>query len=275
MIAIKQILLAGFALAALLISPIACAQYYVATNGNDANPGTLNAPFLTLQRAQSAMRQGSTKVTYVRGGTYVLSTINNCAQSSSNCGLDLNQMDNGETWTYYPPDGVGTVDINARATTANNGLSTAIRVDNTNNVTIDGLSIHNFRVAAISSTGGTTNLIVKNNKFYNGFNGTGADNTAAAFSCYGCHNTSILNNTIHDVAGFGINNVNVNGNISNFIVAGNVVYRSCLRVSDCSAIYAQDLTATATKIQFVGNYVRDGNLHASRGSGYGAWDLCG
>lgn len=45
--------------------------YYVAPAGNDANPGTLNKPFATLQRAQEAVRQKRGDV-FLRGGTYYL-----------------------------------------------------------------------------------------------------------------------------------------------------------------------------------------------------------
>ncbi|GAB2886997.1 pectate lyase [Streptomyces deserti] len=43
-------------------------QLYVATNGNDGNPGTLAAPLKTIQRAVDLAQPGSTIL--VRGGTY-------------------------------------------------------------------------------------------------------------------------------------------------------------------------------------------------------------
>lgn len=43
-------------------------QFYVATTGNDANPGTEAAPWRTIQKAMSAATPGST--VNVRGGTY-------------------------------------------------------------------------------------------------------------------------------------------------------------------------------------------------------------
>ena len=46
------------------------ATYYVATDGNDANPGTLASPFATIQRGQTAAVAGDT--VYIRGGTYVM-----------------------------------------------------------------------------------------------------------------------------------------------------------------------------------------------------------
>ena len=42
--------------------------YYVATNGNDANPGTQSAPFRTINHGMKLLKAGSTL--YVRGGTY-------------------------------------------------------------------------------------------------------------------------------------------------------------------------------------------------------------
>jgi hypothetical protein len=45
--------------------------YVVSPSGNDANPGTLEKPFATLQRAQEAVRQKRGDV-YLRGGTYYL-----------------------------------------------------------------------------------------------------------------------------------------------------------------------------------------------------------
>ena len=45
--------------------------YFVSPNGNDANPGTLEKPFATLQYAQQAVRQKPGDV-FLRGGTYYL-----------------------------------------------------------------------------------------------------------------------------------------------------------------------------------------------------------
>ena len=42
--------------------------YYVATNGNDSNPGTISQPWRTIQKAASTLVAGDTA--YVRAGTY-------------------------------------------------------------------------------------------------------------------------------------------------------------------------------------------------------------
>ena len=59
--------------AALLSANLCHAQpYFVSPTGDDANPGTLEKPFATLQRAQQAARQKRGDV-FLRGGTYYLS----------------------------------------------------------------------------------------------------------------------------------------------------------------------------------------------------------
>src|SRR5438270_13876798 len=57
----------------LALLPAACgrgaaAEVYVAPAGSDDNPGTLEKPFATIQRAQAAVGPGHT--VFVRGGTY-------------------------------------------------------------------------------------------------------------------------------------------------------------------------------------------------------------
>lgn len=52
------------------LSPSFCNTYYVATDGIDTNPGTLTAPFLTIQRGQTAALAGDT--VFIRGGSYVM-----------------------------------------------------------------------------------------------------------------------------------------------------------------------------------------------------------
>lgn len=54
--------------ATLLRSGPELATYYVATNGNDANPGSLTLPFATLGKAAGLANPGN--LIYLRGGTY-------------------------------------------------------------------------------------------------------------------------------------------------------------------------------------------------------------
>lgn len=59
----------GFSLALLMVGGRASgASYYVATDGNDANPGTIGQPFATINQGAALLNPGDTL--YVRGGTY-------------------------------------------------------------------------------------------------------------------------------------------------------------------------------------------------------------
>jgi hypothetical protein len=42
--------------------------YYVSINGNDTNPGTIRAPWLTIQNAANTLKPGAT--VYVSGGIF-------------------------------------------------------------------------------------------------------------------------------------------------------------------------------------------------------------
>ena len=55
-------------LSLLAAAPLIAAEFYVATDGNDANAGSLDLPFASVQRAQQAAAPGDT--VFVRGGTY-------------------------------------------------------------------------------------------------------------------------------------------------------------------------------------------------------------
>jgi Right handed beta helix region len=262
--------MATLAMLAMLCSQAAYAQFYVSTNGSDTNPGTLAAPFLTLGRAQSAMQASTTKTTYVRAGSYSLSAISNCNGDGMSCGVVMTQADDGETFSYYPPDGINSASLTGGATASGDGLYTVFNVDGTSNVTINGLSINNFQYAGIVSLGGTSGLVVINNEIFNGYYVPGVLSGAAGVMCYGCADTTISNNVIYNIAAFGVVFGNVNGNISNLLIFANVIFNTCTGLADCGAIYVQDTIATATNIQWTDNYILNGNTYALLGSGYGA-----
>ena len=52
----------------ILFSPAEAANYFVATDGDDANPGTIAKPFATIQQAQQHVEPGDN--VFLRGGTY-------------------------------------------------------------------------------------------------------------------------------------------------------------------------------------------------------------
>ena len=57
------------------------ANYYVATNGNDNNTGTSNAPLATLSKAVGLAKPGN--LIYIRGGTYAASSTISLSHSGA------------------------------------------------------------------------------------------------------------------------------------------------------------------------------------------------
>lgn len=184
--------------------------FYVATNGNDSNGGTLAAPFATLGRCQTAMRNSGIKTCYLRAGTYTLPST----------GLVLTNVDNNETWSYYSPDGLNTAILS--------GTLLAVNTSSINNfnspasgITITGLKFtgNSYIVAALEGNnltfthnvidGGNTNPwygidlqgsgnLVADNTIQN-LNGSGAYGIWSAAT-----NSIIESNTIQCNSHFGM-----------------------------------------------------------------------
>ena len=55
-------------LSILALAPLHASTYYVSTSGNDANPGTLSAPFRNVSRGANNARAGDTVI--IQNGTY-------------------------------------------------------------------------------------------------------------------------------------------------------------------------------------------------------------
>ncbi len=108
--------------------------FYVATNGNDSNPGSFSLPFATMAKAQTAVRANQTiKTVYLRSGTYTIDAP-----------ISLNSSDNGETWTTYPNDA-------AQSAILLNGGSNAKIFD-----IYDVNSVQNITISNLTFDGGTS-----------------------------------------------------------------------------------------------------------------------
>ena len=116
------------------------------------------------------MESSSIKMTYIRAGTY------------ANTALTLTSADNGETWSYYPPDGFDSAILDGGATGPNTG-SNVFTILGGSNITINGLTIQNFQQWGVGLHGGAedslagfpnatvtaSNNIIENNIFDNGY----------------------------------------------------------------------------------------------------------
>ena len=206
---------------------------------------------MTLKKAQSAMKGSSTKTTYLRAGTYNVTAT-----------LALTSADDGETWQYYPQDGVDSAVLNG-----NNSVSGGlIAIEGGSNITINGLKLENFVDYGILGAGGpNTNWGAvaedSDNTIENcdiGFNTISSWNSAG-ISLSG-PNATIANNYVHDIGSQGIASYAyyAGQSINGTVIKNNVVLRAVQRTSDGGAIYINMHGGNATNyVTITNNYVAD------------------
>lgn len=231
--------------------------FYVSPTGNDTNPGTPTAPFLTLEHAQTVMRGSTTKTTVLMagsGGSY-----------NRTAALVLSSADNGTTWQYDPVSGVNTAVLDGGNTVAN-----IIQWD-ADNVVVDGIKMQHTTNNIVFHDNGTTNIlnpIIRNCDI--GFNTATATFQASGILFNGVNGGSINNNYVHDTQAEGItlNAYQTGLIVDNIVVDSNVVLRTGTGISDCGAIYIENPNTTnaggskasiytSASIKFTNNYVRD------------------
>jgi len=183
--------------------------YYVATAasspaGNDANAGTIGAPWLTLAKATATATSGDT--VYLRSGTW-------------NEALNLSYKSYASTVTYarYPSDTVGTAILDGTGIDLDPYEEGVVWIKGTNNVTINGLKIINSGhtgICILSATNtdirncitdttaragiaswSATNLVVYGNTIYNSNMPAGSDEIISI--AYGSTNVEVSYNTLY------------------------------------------------------------------------------
>jgi hypothetical protein len=236
--------------------PPPTSAFYVATTGSDSNAGTLAAPFKTFTKCQAAMQASSTvKTCYIRAGTYTPASGGNGCGYSNGAVLVLNApADNGETWSYYPPDGYNTAIINGQAS-GNSGLGFGI-CSSANNLVVNGLYLENFQISGITTSGGSP--IIENNIV------TNITNTANATYCIGTENAvngQIINNAVSNCTDMGIGSwPNSPNGANNLLIANNYVTNACSFWADCGGIYIENNNGEPESGEVLRyNYVKDIN----------------
>lgn len=239
-------------------SAIDSAAFYVSPTGNDADSGTITAPFLTLERARSAMRASAIKTTYLREGTYTRSAT-----------FILDSSDNGQTWKTYPGDPVNSAVIDG------NGIQDVIDILGGSHILIEGLLVRNFTSRGIGIHGGrgwsnaapyfnatygpATHNTIRNNIVEDG-NVPAPGWDRAGINTQGTvPNTRILNNVIRNTTGYGIGvwSLQTGDDISGTEVRNNALLNTCITARDGAAIYTNDRTILSDSIFIENNFIRD------------------
>jgi hypothetical protein len=175
--------------------------YYVAKNGNNANPGTLAQPWLTIQKAATTMLGGDT--VYIRGGTY---------NERVNLFYRSNASGPYITFTNYPGEEV-ILDGTGIAIQYGEGL---FHIWKTDYIRVSGLKIQHSNGAGIY-VAYSNHIIVEHNSTYDtvksGISGWGASNViidsndiALACNSHTNYPMSEENISLDNVDGFEIKN---------------------------------------------------------------------
>jgi Right handed beta helix region len=255
--------------------------YFVATNGNDTWSGTLAAPnagntdgpFATLQKAEQVISGVSAKNAYIRSGTYSPTASGGTCAGEQGSAVRLNgPADNGEMWSYYPPDGVDSAIINGGPGNLNCGFDIENNGDTVANITVNGLTFENFGEQGILVIGGS-NLSFINNIIHDLPQTSTSSNTtylaAIQIECFSAQSNwggfTISHNYIYNLGQNGTridngsNGAETCGATStpqNVVISYNYIQNVCSTDGDCGAIYfADDNPPSNAPAQVEYNYI--------------------
>ncbi len=134
----KKVLIVIFLTLTLTLSG---SNYYIATNGNDRNPGTLTQPWLTWQKGFSSLVAGD--ILYIRGGTY---TAMLGANSGAYYGVRISNHDGTAARPIKVMAYQGEIPVlNCSNLTGLSGHHYGIKLDYCDNWHIKGLTVTNVR----------------------------------------------------------------------------------------------------------------------------------
>jgi hypothetical protein len=233
--------------------PIDPNAFYVSPSGSDGNDGSLAAPFATLEHAQSAMQASSTRKTaYLRAGTYARTAT-----------LNFGSADDGETWSYYPPDGVDSAVLDGGGT-----VDIFRSPNDVNNLTIDGIKFQNPWDIAIEING--NDGTIENCDIGNNHDSSEVGSWAPIVAVSG-QGIQVKNNYVHDTQSQGIAAYaySAGQSLDGTVISGNVVLRAVQVRNDGGAIYI-DMHATNVSgghVTVTNNFVRDYGSSSAQAEG--------
>ncbi len=214
--------LGAYILVSTLLSTVAAhaTTYYVATTGDNSNPGTQNRPWRTIGKAVDTMMAGDT--TYVRGGTYSTETAIRFRRSGTAAApikllnysgespvIDWVDQQVGQTVFVHHASGIKVAMgyITIEGFEIKNGYD-GIKFYNMHNSVIRRNWIHNNLNQGILGIGGHHNLFDRNILSRNGDFATCDTNSTVCNKTHGMYvagdTYTITNNIIYDNLAYGI-----------------------------------------------------------------------
>lgn len=198
--------------------------HYVAPSGNDTNPGTLAAPWRSIQHAAAVVQAGDT--VNIRAGIYHEAVTLSVSGSSAGGSV---------TFQNYPGeqpilDGTGV--------RIANGQSGLFNLVNLSYVTVSGFEIRNFTSASAAEvpigifvTGAGAHLQILNNRVHNIVTtASGCAANALGIAVYGTQAPAAIDNILisgneidHNKTGCS-ETLTLNGNVQHFTVANNRIH---------------------------------------------------
>jgi Putative Ig domain/Protein of unknown function (DUF1565) len=198
--------------------------FYVSTSGNDSNPGTLGSPWRTIQHAANSVAAGDT--VDVLAGTYNES-VTIAASGSAAAGPVIFQSYPGQTAVV---DGTGL----AVSGSSTQGL---FNIEDESYVTIQGFEIQNYQTSSASATpagiwvtGSGSNIQLLNNVIHNIVTTSEANGNAFGIAVYGSEapasidSITISGNQVYDLKTGNSETLNVDGNVTNFVISNNTIH---------------------------------------------------
>ena len=223
-----DVVYAALAVIVLMLVPSLAGQtgatYYVATTGSNSNPGTMGAPWLTIQHAANRVKAGAT--VYVFGGVYNESV--NFPRSGTAAAPITFQSYPGQTAVI---DGTG---VSCCGSSQTQGLINL--TGHRSYVTINGFEIRNYTTSKAADvacgiwiTGSGTGIQILNNLVHNITTTKEKNGNAFGMAVYGTSKTPITQlvisgNEVYDNRTGESETLTVNGNVTYFQITNNLVH---------------------------------------------------
>ncbi|MGA8621785.1 MAG: Ig-like domain repeat protein [Candidatus Sulfotelmatobacter sp.] len=200
------------------------ATYYVSTTGKNSNPGTIGAPWLTIQHAANTVKAGAT--VYVFGGVYHES-VNFPASGTASAPI---------TFRSYPGQ-TAVIDGTGVSCCGSSGTQGLINMTGRlSYITISGFEIRNYTTNNENSvpvgvwiTGSGTGIHILNNRVHNITTKSEANGNAFGMAVYGTSKTPITQlvisgNEVYDLRTGESESLTVNGNVTYFQITNDLVH---------------------------------------------------